>query len=133
VGRVKTTPVSVYIGDEPVGSGSLAYDDKIAHSLIPYTARHCDETPVYIGSGVVPLQFCWDDTVTGWYGGTAKRVVDVPVYVGESEVGRASIEVEDSFGMSILIPLLVLLMMITIITAVVELAGASRREKGVKA
>ena len=118
---MKTTPVSVYIGGELVGSGELAYDDKSAHSLIPYTARHCDETPVYIGSDVVPLQFCWDDTITGWYGGTDKRVMDIPVYVGESEVGRASIEVEDSSGMSILIPLLMILMMITIITTVVEL------------
>jgi hypothetical protein len=127
VGRVKTTPVSVYIGGELVGSGKLAYDDKSAHSLIPYTARHCDNTPVYIGSDVVPLRFCWDDTVTTWYGGTDKRVMDIPVYVGESEVGRASIEVEDSSGTSILIPLLMILMMITIITTVVELM--KRRKK----
>jgi hypothetical protein len=133
VGKVKATPVFVYIGNELVGSGSLVYDDKSAHSLIPYTARHCDETPVYMGSDVVPLQFCWDDTVTGWYGGTAKRAVDIPVYVGESEVGGASIEVEDSFGTSILILLLTFLMLITIITTVVNLARASKREKGVKA
>jgi hypothetical protein len=129
VGRVKITPVDVYIGDELVGSGSLAYDDKSAHSLIPYTARHCDETPVYIGSDVVPLQFCWDDTVTGLYGGTAKRAMDIPVYIGESEVGRASIEVEDSFGTMSLIPLLMLLIPIAIITIVVELAKASERKK----
>jgi hypothetical protein len=129
VGRVKITPVDVYIGDELVGSGSLAYDDKSAHNLIPYTARHCDETPVYIGSDVVPLQFCWDDTVTSWYGGTAKRAMDIPVYIGESEVGRASIEVEDSFGTMSLIPLLMLLIPIAIITIVVELAKASERKK----
>jgi hypothetical protein len=129
VGRVKTTPVSVYIGGELVGSGELAYDDKSAHSLLPYTARHCDNTPVYIGSDVVSLQLCWDDTITGWYGGTAKRAMDIPVYVGELEVGRASIEVEDSSGTSIFILLLTILMMITIITTVVNLVMAGEGEK----
>jgi len=126
---VKTTPISVYIVDELVGSGELAYDDKSAHSLIPYTARHCDETPVYIGSDVVPLQFCWDDTVTSWYGGTAKRSMDIPVYIGELEAGRASIEVEDSSGTSILIQLLMFLMLITIITAVAELTRRRGEKK----
>jgi hypothetical protein len=129
VSGVKTTPVAVYIGEELVGSGELVYDDKSAQALIPYTARHCDETPMYIGSDAVPVYFCWDDTVTGWYGGTAKRVMDVPVYIGESEVGRASIEVEDSSGMSILMPLLSFIMLITAVAIAVKLVKARKREK----
>jgi len=126
---VKTTPVAVYIGGELVGSGELAYDDKSAHSLIPYTARHCDETPVYIGSDVVPLQFCWDDTVTSNYGGTVKRVMEAPVYIGESVAGKASVEVEDSSGASILISALSLIMLITIITIMTKLARLWEEKK----
>jgi len=126
---VKTTPVSIYVGDNLVGSGGLAYDDKSAYSLLPYTTRHCDETPVYIGSDVVPLRFCWDDTVTSWYGGTAKRAMDIPVYIGELEAGRASIEVEDSSGGSVLVLILLFAMLTIVITTVENLAVAKKSEK----
>jgi hypothetical protein len=127
---VKTTPVAVYIGEEPVGSGELAYDDKSAHALTPHTVRHCDETPMYIGSDVVPLYFCWDDTVTGSYAGTVKRTIDVPVYIGESEAGRASIEVEDSFGMaSFTSPITSLIPFVILITAIVIVVKSLRPRK----
>ena len=131
--RVKTTPVAVYLGEELLGSGELAYDDKSAHALIPYTDRHCDETPIYIGSDVVPLYFCWDDTVTSWYAGTVKRVVDVPVYIGESEVGRASVEIEDSFGASILTQLISLMLLATAVAIVGRIISGLNRIKRVKA
>ena len=133
--RVKTTPVTVYLGEELFGSGELAYDDKSAHALTPYTARHCDETPMYIGSDVVPLYFCWDDTVTSFYTGTVKRTMDIPVYIGESEIGRASIEVEDSFGMITFTPLFTslisLIMLITVVAIMVKPIMARKREKKV--
>jgi hypothetical protein len=133
VSGVKTTPVTVYLNEELFGSGELAYDDKSAQALTPYTVRHCDETPVYIGRYVVPLYFCWDDTVTSWYAGTVKRVMDVPVYIGELEVGRASIEVEDSFNMISLTPLLLLVMLISVIVIAVELVTSLNREESIKA
>jgi hypothetical protein len=75
---------------------------------------------VYIGSDVVPLYFCWEDTVTSWRAGTVKRAMDIPVYIGESEVGRASIEVEDSFNVAVLTQLLSIIMLTAVITAVVK-------------
>jgi hypothetical protein len=88
---------------------------------------------VYIGSDVVPLYFCWDDIVAGWHAGTVKRAMDIPVYIGESEIGRASIEVEDSFGMALFAPLFTLLipliMLATVIAVVVKPIMAREREK----
>jgi hypothetical protein len=137
VSIVKTTPVIVYLGEELIGSGELAYDDRSAHALTPYTVRHCDETPVYIGSNVVPLYFCWDDTVTSWATGTVKRTMDIPVYIGDSEVGRASIEVEDSFGMVTFTPIITLLipliMLIIVVAVVAKPLTARKREERIKA
>jgi len=125
---MKTTPVNVYVGEEQVGSGQLAYDDRSAISLAPYTVRHCDETPVYVGETTVPLQLCWDDTITSLFGGTARRALSVPVYLGDSEVGRATIEVLDSSGSSLLALIMLIMMLAIVITLVRSLIERERRE-----
>jgi len=125
---MKTTPVNVYVGEELVGSGELAYDDKSAISLLPYTARHCDETPVYVDEAVAPLQLCWDDVVTSFFGGTARRALSVPAYLGDSEVGRATIEVSDSSGISLL-ALIMLIMMLAIIAMLVRSLMERERQR----
>ena len=119
---MKTTPVDVYVGDELVGSGSLAYDDKSAYSLIPYTARHCDETPVYIGSDVVPLQFCWDDMVAYSFGGVSRRVLSVPVYLGDIPVGSAVVEVYDSYSIDLSSPIFIAMLLVVVMMTIELLA-----------
>jgi len=95
---VKTTHVNVYVKDELVGSGELAYDDRLALSVSPYTVRHCDESTIYIGDAVVPLQFCWDDIVASWFGGVVKRTMEMPVYLGDILAGSAVVDVYDSYS-----------------------------------
>jgi hypothetical protein len=125
---VKITPVAVYLGEELLGSGELAYDDRSAISLAPYTARHCDETPVYVGEAVVPIRLCWDDVVTSHFGSTDTRVLDIPVYLGDSEVGRASIEISDSSGTSLLTLIMLIAVFAIAITPVRSLIVSKRRK-----
>jgi hypothetical protein len=121
---VKGVPVVVYIGNDAVGLGKLAYDDRSHPTLFPHVSSHCDATPIVIDSDEVQLQFCWDDVVSDWRAGVVKKQVVVPVYIGETEAGRAYIEIEDSFSQSMLTTLMVTMMTVAMIIAVMRLIVA---------
>jgi hypothetical protein len=128
---VRTTPVSVYVGDVLVGAGELVYYDIAEHSVIPHTARHCDETPVYVDGEVVPLWLCWDDIVTSVIEGTTRRVLEVPVYIGDALAGRAVIELLDSHG-SVLVFILYMagiLFVARLISVIIALYERERKKK----
>jgi hypothetical protein len=93
---MKTTPVSIYVDDVLVGSGELAYNDVSSPALTPLTVRHCDETPAHVDDITVPLLLCWDDTVALGFGGAVERELNIPVYVGDVEVGSATVKLSDS-------------------------------------
>jgi hypothetical protein len=131
---VKSVPVVVYIGTDAVGLGNLAYDDRSWPSLVPYVASHCDATPIAIDNDVVRIWFCWDDVVSDWQAGVVKKRVVVPVYIGETEAGKAYIEIEDSFSQSMLSTLITIMMTVAMIMFAVRLvialvARRKRREK----
>lgn len=130
---MKGVPVIVYIGNDAVGIGNLAYDDRSWPSLVPYVASHCDATPIAINNDVVQLWFCWDDVVSDWQAGVVKKQMVVPVYIGESEVGKAYIEIEDSFSQSMLSTLITIMMMVAMIIAVVRLIVALVAKRGRRA
>jgi hypothetical protein len=131
---VKSVPVTVYIGIDAVGLGNLAYDDRSWPSLVPYVASHCDATPIAIDSDEVRLWFCWDDVVSDWQAGVVKKQVVVPVYIGETEVGKAYIEIEDSFSQAMLSTLITIMMTVAMITFAVRLVIAlvARRKRRAK-
>jgi hypothetical protein len=114
----RETPVDVYIDSECVGYGSIVYEDGSAVHIAPYTVTRCSVTQILIDSVAVPMQFCWGDVVTGVFGGVVKRVVEAKVYVGEVEVGKASIEVVDSFSASALTYMLVFSLFIALLRLV---------------
>lgn len=131
---MKSVPVIVYIGNDAVGLGGLAYDDWSWPTLVPYATSHCDATPIVIDSDVVQLWFCWDDVVSDWQAGVVKKQVVVPVYIGEYLVGRAYIEIEDSFSQSMLLTLISMTMTVAMIIVVMRLivaivAGSWKRVK----
>jgi len=103
---MKTTPVKIYVGGEYVGYGKLAYDDRSAFGLYPRVEKHCDESSIYIEDNVISLKFCWNDIVTSWLGGSVRRTLNIPVYIGDTEVGSATVEIEDSSGSSTFSPLI---------------------------
>jgi len=124
---VKTTPVAVYVDGNLVGSGSLAYDDKSALSLVQLVARHCDGTSAYIGDTVVPVQFCWDDMVAGLFGGVSRRVLSVPVYLGDISAGSAVVEVYDSYGVALSSLVSMAMCLVVAVTAIKLLARGMKK------
>jgi hypothetical protein len=112
---IRETPVSVYVDGVEVGYGSIVYVDESATQLLPTTKLSCSTTMAYIDDEAVPLRFCWSDTVAGLFSGVVRRAINVPVYIGEVEVGKASIEVVDSFGMSSTMFILLLLPIMAIL------------------
>ena len=95
---MKTTPVEVLIDGEVVGSGELAYKDLSYPSLSFLQVEYCDETPMYVDASTVPVLLCWGDTVSSGLGGSVERTLEVPVYIGNTEVGYAVIRVQDSYS-----------------------------------
>jgi hypothetical protein len=123
---VREAPEIVYLGNEYRGYGSLRYVDVSATHLLPHVTRSCSETNMYIDSNAVPVYFCWDDTVTSWFGYTVKRNIHADVYVGDAKVGEANIEVVDSFGSSTLSYMLMLIMVMAIIMIIRYIARRMR-------
>ena len=111
---MKTTPVEVLIDQYVVGSGELVYKDLSYLSLSFLQVKHCDETPMYVGTTNVSVLFCWHDTVSSGLGGRVERVLKVPIYVGSTEVGHAVVRVQDSHSPT-LIGLLAVLAVLAIV------------------
>jgi len=116
----RETPATVYVDGVEVGYGSIAYVDVSATQPLPSTKVSCSTSVMYIDSSAVPLQFCWVDTVTGMFSGVVRRTISVPVYVGDVEVGKASIEVVDSFGMPTTMSMLLILPIIAILYLIIR-------------
>jgi hypothetical protein len=125
---VKTTPVTIYVDGYLVGSGSLAYDDKSSLSLVQLVARHCDGTSAYIGDTVVPVQLCWDDMVAGLFGGVSRRVLSIPVYLGDIAAGSAVVEVYDSYGFDLSSPILIAVSLVVAMSTIRLLARLTGKE-----
>ena len=117
---VKTTPVSIYIDGELVGSGELVYNDLSYASLLPATIRHCDETPIHVDGEVVPLKFCWDDTVSQGFGGAAERELSIPVYVENVKVGSSVIRISDSYSLDLVTMLISTIFLISILNLIIS-------------
>jgi len=117
---VKTTPVEVLIAGEVVGSGELVYKDLSYPSLSFLRVKHCDETPMYVDASTVPVLFCWSDTVSSGLGGRVERTLEVPVYVGDTEVGYAVVRVQDSYSPTLLTPLAVLVLVVLVVRGLLE-------------
>lgn len=128
---MRTTSVGVYVGDVLVGAGELVYYDIAEHFMIPHTVRHCDETPVYVDGEVVPLWLCWDDIVTSVVTGTTRRVLEVPVYIGDAPAGRAVIELLDSHGSALvfILYMAVILFVARFISVIIALYERERKKK----
>jgi hypothetical protein len=130
VSVVRTTSVRVYVGDVLVGAGELVYYDVVEHAVIPHTVSHCDETPVYVDDEAVSLWLCWDDVVTGVFAGTTRRVLEVPVYIGDVLAGRAVIELLDSHGsaLSFILYMAVILFVARFISVLIALYERERKK-----
>jgi hypothetical protein len=107
---MKTTPVSIYVDGVLIGSGELAYNDFSYASLTQTRIHHCDETPAHVDGVIVPLLLCWDDMVSTPLGGVTERELNIPVYVGDVEVGSATVKLSDSHSSSLITVLLTVAM-----------------------
>jgi hypothetical protein len=126
---MKPTPVTIYIDDVPVGTGTLLYNDLSLPSLFPAVTYHCDETPMYIDNEVVPLVLCWDDIVAWGFGGLTEREINVPVYVGSVEVGSATIRVSDSYATDLIATLMFTAMLIPVLSLIIYVATIEKRSE----
>ena len=100
VSVIKTVSVDVYLDGDVVGSGEVRYTDNSSLSFTFRVDYVCDVTPVVDDNGVEVghLEFCRSDKVASGFGGRESVSMSVPVYVGNSEVGVASLAVEDEYS-----------------------------------
>ena len=100
-------PISLYIDNEPVGSGNLLYSDESKITLFNQSNYVCDETPIVDENGteIGTIEYCHEDTLSSWIPGVRKVKYDGPVYYNGEIVGHALFEHEDRYNMSLVVPL----------------------------
>jgi hypothetical protein len=104
--------VSIYVDNVQVGSGNLSYIDTADWGLLPVTESRCTYTDICFDnlcySNAVTL--CYEDKVTDWLPGSRQVQLSAPVYIDDEVAGEAQLTYTDTYGMSILVLITLLIL-----------------------
>ena len=130
---VRETPVTVYIDNEYVGYGSIAYEDESAVQLVNTIKYRCVGQQLCIDSECYTdaVEFCYEDKVSSFFGGSEVKTLKVNVYDAEGNtIGEAVLSLYDSYSPSIIWILLSLAMLWAQVITILAVVQYIKRKAG---